>query len=749
MVCRSSGMILVLGLICCLGAAGAREPQPAVPGDNDYFEKHVRPILADHCYSCHGPDKAKGGLRFDSIKALKNGNEAGNLFVAGKPEKSHLLEVLNHTGEIKMPPKQKLGQEQIDHVRRWIELGAVLPAEAKKPENDQWKKHWSFQPLKFTPNAIPTIDSLIAIKLEKGALSAALPADRRTLLRRVKFDLLGLPPTFEEMEAFVHDALSDESALLKVVDRYLASPHFGERWARHWLDLARYADNKGYIGVGVDRTYPFAWTYRDWVVGAFNRDLPYDEFLRDQLAADQLVLKHNQGDLAAMGFLTVGRRFINNIHDIIDDRIDVTMRTMQGLTVSCARCHDHKYDPISAKDYYSLYGVFNSSKEPDLEGMPLLGMNPKAEDGEAFNKELAKAKDELAKWEKDHEVDRKEKPIQFGEQRKPFENKIKRLYADHPGAPPRGMVLLDKDKPVEPVVFNRGNPGNRGAKVSRQFLPFLNGEKEEPFKVGSGRLELAKAVTSRSNPLTARVWVNRVWEHLIGKPLVNTPSDFGLRSEPPTNPELLDALAASLLKNNWSTKQLIRYIILSKAYRQSSDAADSWRSDPENKLMARMNRKRLEWEPMRDSILAVSGQLDASMGGPSVDMFKKGANRRSIYAFIDRQNLPSLFRTFDFAIPDTHSPSRFTTTVPQQMLYFMNSGFLMEQSRTLLERSEIKGLTDPTERIHRCYHLILARDAQPEEISLAQRFLGSKPDEKNWQRFVQALLMTNEFIFVD
>ncbi len=299
------------------------------------------------------------------------------------------------------------------------------------------------------------------------------------------------------------------------------------------------------------------------------------------------------------------------------------------------------------------------------------------------------------------------------------------------------------------MIFNRGNPGNRGAKVTRQFLTFLNGDKVQPFTVGSGRLELAKAITNPNNPLTARVWANRVWEHLIGKPLVATPSDFGMRSEPPSNPELLDALAASLIKNGWSTKQVIRDIILSKAYRQSSDAPDSWKIDPENKLLARMNRKRLEWEPMRDSILAVSGQLDATLGGPSVDLFKKGANRRSIYAFIDRQNLPSLFRTFDFAIPDTHSPSRFTTTVPQQMLYFMNSVFLQEQSRALLERPDIKSMTDPTERIHRCYRLILARDAQPEEIELAARFLGVKPDDKNWQRFVQALLMTNEFIFVD
>ena len=749
MHCRQSGMILLIGLFLCQRVDGAGEPPSAQPADNDYFEKHVRPILADHCYSCHGPEKSKAGLRFDSINAIKSGMESNALYVAGKPDQSKLLNVLSHTGDIKMPPKKKLSKEEIDHVRHWIELGAILPAETKKTETEQWKNHWAFQPLKYTTNTIPTIDSLIANRLQKASLQAAPLVDRRTFLRRVKFDLLGLPPTFEETEAYIHDARSDEEALRKVVDAYLAKPQFGERWARHWLDLARYADNKGYIGVGVDRTYPFAWTYRDWVVSAFNRDLPYDEFLRDQLAADQLVMKDNQADLAAMGFLTVGRRFINNIHDIIDDRIDVTMRTMQGLTVSCARCHDHKFDPIGAKDYYSLYGVFNSSKEPDLDGMPLLGMNPKAEDAEAFGTELTHLKGELAKWEKDHEADRKEKPIQFGEQRKPFENKIKRLYADHPGAPPRGMVLLDKDKPIEPVIFNRGNPGNRGAKVTRQFLTFLNGDKTQPFTVGSGRLELAKAITNPNNPLTARVWANRVWEHLIGKPLVATPSDFGMRSEPPSNPELLDALAASLIKNSWSTKQVIRDIILSKAYRQSSDAPDSWKIDPENKLLARMNRKRLEWEPMRDSILAVSGQLDATLGGPSVDLFSKGANRRSLYAFIDRQNLPSLFRTFDFAIPDTHSPSRFTTTVPQQMLYFMNSGFLQEQSRALLERPDIKSMTDPTERIHRCYRLILARDAQPEEIELAARFLGTKPDDKNWQRFVQALLMTNEFIFVD
>lgn len=739
----------VLGILFLLSTPLLTPLQADEKGD--YFENHVRPVFAEHCYSCHGPDKSKAGLRLDSITAIKKGLEADKLYVAGKPAESKLVEVLNHTGEVKMPPKQRLSNEQIRHVRHWIELGAVLPAERQKPADDLWKNHWAFLPLKTLGSASlsKAIDQHITQAQQPTGLKLSPQADRRTLLRRAKFDLLGLPATFAEVEAFEKDTSIDDIAYARVIDRLLNSPQFGERWARHWLDLARYADNKGYIGVGVDRTYPFAWTYRDWVVGAFNRDLPYDQFLSYQLAADQLVRKDNKQDLAAMGFLTVGRRFINNIHDIIDDRIDVTMRSMQGLTVQCARCHDHKFDPIGIKDYYSLYGVFQNSKEPDLAEMPLLGMSPPASDKEAFDKELTKAKDELAKWEKDHEADRKEKPIQFGEQRKPYENKIRRLYADHPGAPPRGMVLLDKDKPVEPVVFVRGNPGNRGPKITRHFPAFLTNQKDDPFQVGSGRLELAKAIASPNNPLTARVWANRVWEHLIGKPLVTTPSDFGMRSDTPSHPELLDTLAASLIHSKWSTKDLIRQIMLSQVYRQVSDNAASWKADPENKLLARMNRKRLEWEPMRDSVLMVSGQLDTTFGGPSVDLFKKDSRRRSIYAFIDRQNLPQIFRTFDVAIPDTHSPSRFTTTVPQQMLYFMNSTFVMEQSKAFLEQQAVKQATDPTERIHRCYQLCLARDARPTEVTLVLQYLGDKPDAKAWQRFIHALYMMNEFVFVD
>jgi hypothetical protein len=311
------------------------------------------------------------------------------------------------------------------------------------------------------------------------------------------------------------------------------------------------------------------------------------------------------------------------------------------------------------------------------------------------------------------------------------------------------MILQDKPQPVEPVVFIRGNPGNRGQKIPRQFLPFLTNEKSEPFVHGSGRLELAKAITSTENPLTARVWVNRVWKHLIGKPLVNTPSDFGLRSEPPSHPQLLDELAASLMRNQWSTRKLIKSIMMSRVYRQSADHPESWKRDPENRWLARMNRKRLEWEPMRDSLLAVSGQLDPTSGGPSVDIFKQGNRRRSLYAFIDRQNLPGIIRTFDVAIPDTHSPMRFTTTVPQQTLFFMNSVFVANQVDAFFQQESIRSITDSSERIHRCYQKILAREASEQELNLALNYLGNKPSDNTWKQWIHALLMTNEFIFVD
>lgn len=360
-----------------------------------------------------------------------------------------------------------------------------------------------------------------------------------------------------------------------------------------------------------------------------------------------------------MGFLTLGRRFLNNPHDIIDDRIDVVTRGLMALTVSCARCHDHKYDPIPTADYYSLYGVFASSEEPKNEPSPLR--------------------------------------------------------------------LVDSPNPHDAHILVRGSPGNRGDRVPRQFLEVLAGPDRQPFQNGSGRLELAQAIATRDNPLTARVMVNRVWLHLFGEGLVTTPSDFGVRSDPPSQPEVLDALAVDFMDDGWSLKRLIRRIVLSSAYRQSSTVrADAAAIDPENRLFWRQNRRRLNFEAMRDAVLAVSGQLDRTVGGPSVQITEVPfPTRRSLYAFIDRQNLPGLFRTFDFASPDTHAPKRYETTTPQQSLYLLNSPFVLEQAAHAAQHATggDSNLSDE-ERIIRLYRTVLARRPTDEELQAARAFIA-------------------------
>jgi hypothetical protein len=419
--------------------------------------------------------------------------------------------------------------------------------------------------------------------------------------------------------------------------------------------VARYADTKGYV-FREDRNYPHAYTFRDWVIGAFNDDLPYDEFLVAQLAADRL---DDASAAPAAGFLTLGRRFINNKHDIVDDRIDVVTRGLMGLTVTCARCHDHKYDPITMADYYGLYGVFASSREPGGEDAPL--------------------------------------------------------------------ALVDADKPEEPVVFLRGNPSNRGPRVARRFLACLSEQESEPFSVGSGRWELAQAIASPDNPLTARVWVNRVWLHLFGQGLVNTASDFGTRSDPPSHPQLLDSLARKFTEDRWSTKRLIRQLVLSSVYRQASDDRPEARArDPENRLLWRMNRCRLDLEALRDSMLVAAGRLDETRGGPSVKLTEQPyPTRRTVYGFIERQNLPGFFRTFDFASPDTHSPSRPHTTVPQQALYLMNSPFAMEQASHLADRDEVRNAESDGARITKLFRCALGREPSRDELALAQAYVSS------------------------
>jgi cytochrome c553 len=760
-------ILAILPILAVFIPARARAAEPSRE-EAEFFEKNVRPVLAEHCFSCHGPNKQRAGVRLDSRQAMLLGGDTGPILVPGHPEKSTLVQVIEQKDLVKMPPKGKLSPEAIAALTAWVKGGAPWPGSATpagEPTGpmtvaEARKRHWSFQPVHLpapakvrNPGWIETpVDSFILARLESKGLNPAAPAGRHTLIRRVTFDLTGLPPTPEEVNAFVNDPSPD--AFAKVVDRLLASPRYGERWGRHWLDVARYADTKGYV-FQEERRFPASYTYRDYVIRSFNQDRPYDRFLVEQLAADQLDLGDDQRPLAAMGYLTLGRRFLNNTPDIIDDRIDVVMRGMQALTVTCARCHNHKYDPIPQRDYYSLYGVFASSTEPRT--LPEITTPDPSPEYADYQKQLAKLQQAVSDFKQAHARELRARNRKFRDQLRRLQKKVDQLKVTHPGAPPRAMVLEDARHPVEPVVFLRGNPRNPGPHVPRQFLEVLAGEDRQPFHKGSGRLELAQAIASKDNPLTARVMVNRIWMHHFGAGLVRTPSDFGARGDEPTHPQLLDYLAATFMEQGWSIKQVQRLILLSATYQQSTIADVHAQSlDPENRLLSHFPRQRLEYEPLRDALLAVAGTLDSRIGGRPVDLFKRPfATRRTVYGFIDRQNLPPTLRTFDFANPDSTSPGRHHTTVPQQSLFLMNSPFVVEQARALAAREDLLAHRTVEERIDFLYRLLYARRPDARELDLGKQFLAANPpspDGQNlsaWEKYCQVLLLANEFTFLD
>jgi cytochrome c553 len=706
------------------------------------FESKVRPLLAEHCYSCHGPQKQNNGLRLDSRAAILRGSDYGIVAEAGKPAESKLLKAIQHAEGVEAMPKKadKLPPEAIAVLTDWVQQGLPWPEEAAPTAAvENWRQHWAFQPVVMPPVPVvkaadrvrQPLDAHVLAGLEKAGLTLSPEADRATLARRASLDLTGLPPTFDQVQAFVSDPAPD--AWPRLVDGLLGSPNFGERWARRWMDIARYADTKGYV-FQEERRYAYAYTYRDWLVSAFNNDLPYDRFLILQLAADRVTDWEKQPqDLAAMGFLTLGRRFLNSEPDIIDDRLDVVFRGTQGLTVSCARCHDHKFDPIPTADYYSLYGVFASSTEPNDK--PLIGQPDNSPEYRAYQAELAKKEEAVAAFRRLHPPEPR-KPLPYLDLLTPYQEKppfnrrhrnqlrdlvkeVEKYKATNPAAPPRAMVMVDKPQPVEPVIFLRGNQGRHGPQVPRRFLKALTPGTERPaFSQGSGRLEMAQSIASPQNPLTARVWVNRVWTYLTGTPLVDTPSDFGVRTARPDHPELLDQLAAQFMAEGWSTKKLIRSILLSSTWQQTSlTYPEAAAKDPENRLYWRQNRRRLDFEALRDSLLAVSGNLDRTPGGRGQEMVTgAGTSRRTLYGLVDRQNLPGLFRTFDFASPDATAPKRFETTVPQQALYMMNSPFVTAQAERLAGE---KPTADGPETIRHLYRTVLSRDPAPDEIELS------------------------------
>jgi mono/diheme cytochrome c family protein len=914
-------------LLTSLPIALADDSKPISPEASAFFETRVRPVLAEHCLQCHGAKKQSGGLRLDSRAAILKGGDGGPAIVEGDPDKSLIVQAIRHQGELKMPEKGKLPDPAIEAVAHWVKIGAPwpstsVPSEASKAEIA--KKHWSLQPVvdpalpkvEHSDRIFSPVDAFILAKLEAKKLEPSGLADKRTLIRRVTYDLTGLPPTSAESEAFLAD--DSPQAYSKVIDRLLASPRYGERWGRHWLDVARYADTKGYVFTE-ERRYPYSYTYRDYVIRSFNEDKPYDRFIVEQIAADKLELNGDPRPLAGLGFLTVGRRFLNDQNEIIDDRIDVVTRGLMGLSVTCARCHDHKFDPIPTEDYYSLHGVFASSIEP--ETLPLLPDPVPEADKAAYDREhqirvnqveeeklknqhkievelrnnlgafiaascelkfepqnpkldeiarkhrvsperlkfiarrLAKVLEKsdkpdpiLTPWriysalpeaefasrsmietskflnptdpavtldpvvqkafegdpprsledvarrygslferaEKDCDInpDPTLQPLKDRlhvdanglldldaralrrilnraerEHLEATEKKIRELDVTHPGSPAHAMVMNDSPNPTNPHVYIRGNPGRPGKQVPRRFLRALSvGDEAKPFTIGSGRLELARAIASPDNPLTARVLVNRIWHHHFGVGLVATPSDFGVRGDLPSHPELLDFLARRFIESGWSVKAMHRLILLSSTYQQKSDKRDdAFESDPRNQLLWKQNRQRLDYEALRDGILAASGKLDLRIGGRPVELFETRtfSTRRTVYGFVDRYDLDGTFRTFDFPSPDISNPMRSITTVPQQALFLMNSPFLLEQAKALAHRPDLPPVDDPVARINRLYLDLFGRLAEPNEIEAARKFLESqaKPEGDKgptpWEEYAQVLLMTNEFIFID
>ncbi len=813
----------------------------------EYFEREVRPLLVSRCNECHsketGPDN--GGLVLESPEGIAAGGSRGQLLQPGNPESSLLIEAVRYQNvELQMPPDGKLPDQELAVLENWVARGAIMPDPAESSvvkdtkQGVDWqaaREFWSFRPL--APVALPRthatsglapIDAFIAARREAAGLPANPPAPRDAWIRRVTFDCLGLPPTPAEVEAFVRDA--SPQAYERVVDRLLASPRYGERWGRTWLDLARYTDATPFWQSPTDR----GWLYRDWVIRALNENRPYDDFVRAQLAADRLP-GMRPTDLAALGFLGLSPTYWKELRlapgviqqivaDEWDERIDTVTRTFLGLTVACARCHDHKFDPITTEDYYALAGVFASSQIderpllPDCEASLAAAMRSKRLALEDRLKKLREEREKLAQAKRDAtpatavvtlatvnaetedtanpepiadaatnattntvtQVSHTEEVSAEALMEQEIAGLEQQVVALHQSAPDRDQpwahtlreasIYVEPDgdemtklvyregEPRDLPVYRRGNPLNPGDIVPRRFLRlFASQESPRAFRAGSGRAELADAIVVDAQGLAARVVVNRLWDHHFQAGLVRTTSDFGTQGERPSHPELLDYLAYELVHHAWDLKWLHREILLSATYRQSSAyAAEGYQFDPDNRLLWRMNRRRLEIEMWRDATLAVTGQLDLRMYGPSAPVDALNNFRRSIYATVEREDLHPMLRMHDFPEASSHSPRRTPTVTPLQQLFVLNSPWLEEQSKRLHQRL----LNVPEqERLDEAYRLLFSRTPTPAERERAEAYLQHGVDhgghasdvEKvtRWQDLLQALLGINEFHFVD
>ncbi len=976
---RSPSAKLLIGLLM----AAAFYPLAASPsGDVEFFEKKIRPVLVERCYKCHSArsEKVKGDLRLDSREGMLKGGESGKPgVVPGDENKSLLIESIRYKNEdLQMPPPKegRLSDEQIADFVSWVRMGAPYPGTEKseirnpKSEIEVW---WSFQSIKNP--TVPSVknrawvrspvDNFILAILEGNGLTPAPPADKRTLIRRATFDLIGLPPTPREVEAFLSDNSPD--AFAKVVDRLLASPHYGERWGRHWLDVVRYTDSFDARGIGGEADVPEAYRYRDWVVNAFNRDLPYDEFVAEQIAGDILATNEpapfDPGKVIATGVMAIGEWGTGDadkekmLTDIVDDQIDVTGRAFLGLTLACARCHDHKFDPISTEDYYSLAGIYFSShilprpgaktagsavlriplastaelaarKEKEIRAAALereinaatgaalmnkptrgaqnkpaltalnlsdgidlpsavansgdtplefitirlparsVAVHPSPDRAAAVawqspvngavevSGRVADADDKCGngiEWVLYHgqktlasgkidnggqqDIPRAEAEIQVGDliqvailprgkdhgcdttvvelgiRERDGERRTWRVPDDvvgdfagrantgawyflaFQGEPP--VTLTPKELSAEekaslvrwkkelaalraelsrlvPVahglqeggvpesahagihdvqVHIRGRYDRLGRLVPRRFPRALAGENQQPITDGSGRLELAKWIASPANPLTARVMVNRLWQHHFGEGLVRTPNNFGKLGERPTHPELLDYLADRFIRAGWSIKSMQRAMLLSAVYQQSSvPTPQTLRADPENRLLGRMNRHRLEAEPLRDSLLAVAGELDGTLGGAAIRELDN--RRRTLYLMTIRSDRSNYRMLFDAADPVSIVEKRIDSTVAPQALFLLNHPFVQAQVKVLAQRLTKESPTDDRGKIEWLYQLLYGRPPTAREMEVGLAAVASTSSDASaiidaWDQYCQVLLCANEFIYVD
>ena len=765
-------------------------PWPLSP--REFFAGKIQPVLVQKCLGCHA-ETPQGGLRLDTREALLKGGKSGPAMVPGNAAESLLIQAVSYDHALKMPPTGALPAETVAHFEQWIDDGAVWPdaVSAAVPEyavSAEHRAHWSFQPIANAPvpqlagrrTGANAIDRFIAAKLREKSLKPSPLAGRRTLIRRLTYDLTGLPPSRAEVEAFAADA--SPGAYAKLVERLLASPAYGERWGRHWLDIARYADTAGDAG---DFPVPEAYKYRNYVIDAFNADKPYDEFVREQIAGDLLPYENDDErweQTIATGYIAISRRIGVSPqrlrHITIEDTIDNVGKTFLGLSIQCARCHDHKFDPIPTADYYALYGIFDSSIYPHAgaEHLPYRSDFVYRVGREEAWKALRDYERELTSWnDRERRKFREYQSFQSmlittpGRNRAVVWEEIMALRGERAvfarTEPPLETAYAIRDgDPKDAAIQIYGDPKAKGPLVRRGFLQILGGEKLPQGYAGSGRLLLAEAIADAENPLTARVMVNRIWRHHFGAGLVKTTSDFGLRGAPPTHPELLDYLARYFIDSGWSVKQMHRLIVNSRAYRQASlDNAENHAVDPQNHLLWRANRRRLDAEQIRDSILAFSGDLDRSVGGRHPFPHRRtyfyrqhepftaeyATNRRSVYMMQQRIQKNPYLDLFDG--PDGNLPlsDRKATTTTLQALFLMNSEFLHEQSQAIAERWAARAAA-PRDFVANAYRTIFGREPTPAEIERGESFAaGAEPAQRAWPGYLRAMLSSNEFLFVD